>query len=154
MEIHERDRAFRPISKKELDEILALGEFLERLECENLKDNPIPIEFLNKVEKIITKYQELLNLVNDGKYSESFPEYKDDRSLLDKFSYLQKVHNQLNKLDPLKNREKELRRIANFLQKKEDHDGLKLEHILNEYHHKLSNAKKKLAIANFSQVIF
>lgn len=97
---------------------------------------------MDKVEKIIKRYKNLLTLCKDGKDSQSFQEYKDEKSFADYASYLRKVYNQLSKLYSFENRERELRTIAIFLQKNLPDDDLpKLENILNEYHHELEKVR-------------
>lgn len=97
---------------------------------------------MDKVEKIIKKYKNLLTLFKDGKDSQSFQVYKNKKTSADDASYFLRVHNQLEKLYSFKNRERELRIIAIFLQKNSPPDDLlKLENILKEYHHKLEKVR-------------
>ncbi|CAN1211016.1 hypothetical protein TUMEXPCC7403_12520 [Tumidithrix helvetica PCC 7403] len=136
----DRDTAFRPISQKGLDEILKLAKFLERLEFNDWKKSSTTL--LNEVESIIKSYKNLLTLCKDGKDSQSFKKYKDEKSWLDLPKYFNKVHNQLDKLPISNGREKELCIICIFLQKKlHPNDLLKLEKILDDYLHELERVR-------------
>lgn len=123
----DRDIIFKDLSKKRLDEIIILCEFLAKDNSDYKSKN-----LLDRVQIIVFNY---LDLLEDDKKSKNG---ENEKGADEQVIYWGKINYQLSKLKSFPTREKELQTIANFLQNKLSSDELPpLQEILEKYHQEI-----------------